>query len=172
MPRQLLGSRRVRGSPVRSLVRAARSVIDVRGLHRAVRAAVDLVRNHGTVQPCGLVRCVRDGLAAGGPERAPQAELFEVSLFSLLTYLPFLAAETVELSGIVTTLFAAIAARHYAHANLSGPRAREAAACVFRVLAFLAESAAATESTPARSSTSTSRDTCIAISLSVGGRIR
>ena len=83
-----------------------------------------------------------DGGADGAAARsAPHAELFEVAFYSLVTYLPFLAAETVELSGIVTTLFAAIAARHYAHANLSGPAAREAATSVFRVLAFLAESA-------------------------------
>jgi NhaP-type Na+/H+ or K+/H+ antiporter len=37
----------------------------------------------------------------------------------LLMYLPYFVAEAIEMSGIVATLFAGIATRHYAHVNLS-----------------------------------------------------
>jgi NhaP-type Na+/H+ or K+/H+ antiporter len=51
------------------------------------------------------------------------ALFFSLSPYPLIIkhtrYFPYFVAETVEMSGIVATLFAGIATRHYAHGNLN-----------------------------------------------------
>ena len=66
--------------------------------------------------------------------------LLELSLYVLLIYFPFFAAESLRLSGIVTILFTGITAKRYAEPNLSD-QTQENADSLFRVLAHLAESA-------------------------------
>jgi sodium/hydrogen exchanger 8 len=67
-----------------------------------------------------------------------QTKLLELSLFFLIMYLPFFAAELVELSGIVTILFTGITAKRYASHNLS-ETTEENVDSLFRVIAHLAE---------------------------------
>ena len=64
--------------------------------------------------------------------------LLELSLFILVMYFPFLLAEVVGLSGIVTIFFSGMAAKQYATPNLSAATENDADA-IFRVTAFLAE---------------------------------
>jgi len=53
-------------------------------------------------------------------------------------YLPYFLAESVEMSGIVGTLFAGITTRHYAHVNLS-PASQETAIFIFKLAAYATE---------------------------------
>lgn len=69
-----------------------------------------------------------------------ETRLLELSLYVLFIYLPFFAAETLRLSGIVTILFTGISAKRYAEPNLSDST-KDDADCLFRVIAHLAESA-------------------------------
>jgi len=69
-----------------------------------------------------------------------ETRLLELSLYVLIIYLPFFAAETLRLSGIVTILFTGISAKRYAEPNLSDTTTDDADS-LFRVLAHLAESA-------------------------------
>ena len=66
--------------------------------------------------------------------------LLELSLYFLIMYLPFFAAELFGLSGIVTILFTGISARRYATHNLS-EATEETADQLFRLVAHLAETA-------------------------------
>jgi NhaP-type Na+/H+ and K+/H+ antiporters len=66
--------------------------------------------------------------------------LLEVSLFFLVMYLPFFAAELMDLSGIVTILFTGISSRRYASHNLS-EMTEETVDHLFRLVAHLAETA-------------------------------
>ena len=67
-----------------------------------------------------------------------QHRLVEISLYLLLVYVPFLLAEILELSGIVTILFTGIASNRYVVPNLS-PITKMNADMLFRLLAHLAE---------------------------------
>lgn len=62
----------------------------------------------------------------------------ELSFFILVMYFPFLLAEVMGLSGIVTIFFSGMAAKQYAVPNLSAATENDADA-IFRVTAFLAE---------------------------------
>jgi NhaP-type Na+/H+ or K+/H+ antiporter len=66
--------------------------------------------------------------------------LLELSLYVLIMYVPFLLAELIGLSGIVTILFTGMAARTYVVPNLSTATATNAD-LLFRLAAHLAESA-------------------------------
>lgn len=61
-----------------------------------------------------------------------------VSVFVANVYVPFLFAETMQLSGVVAILFTAITTRRYVSQNIPA-EAKRAAAFVFELLAFMAE---------------------------------
>lgn len=65
--------------------------------------------------------------------------LLELSIYVLIMYVPFLLAEVIGLSGIVTILFTGMAARTYVVPNLSAATATNAD-LLFRLAAHLAES--------------------------------
>lgn len=67
-----------------------------------------------------------------------ETKLLELCLFVLIMYVPFLVAEMLDLSGIVTILFTGMAARAYVTPNLSRETA-ENANTLFRLTAHLAE---------------------------------
>ena len=67
-----------------------------------------------------------------------QNRLLEISLYLILVYIPFLLAEVLKLSGIVTILFTGIAANRYVVPNLSSIT-KVNADMLFRLLAHLAE---------------------------------
>eukprot|EP00934_Nitzschia_sp_Nitz4_P009248 Nitzschia sp. Nitz4//scaffold22_size323478//285509//289544//NITZ4_000585-RA/size323478-processed-gene-0.425-mRNA-1//1//CDS//3329543171//9238//frame0 len=67
-----------------------------------------------------------------------QNRLLELSLYLLLVYIPFLLAEVLQLSGIVTILFTGIAANRYVVPNLSSITEVNAD-MLFRLMAHLAE---------------------------------
>jgi len=67
-----------------------------------------------------------------------QNRLMEISLYLLLVYIPFLLAEVLKLSGIVTILFTGAAANRYVVPNLSSIT-KVNADMLFRLLAHLAE---------------------------------
>ena len=64
--------------------------------------------------------------------------LIECGLFSLVVYLPFLVAEVLSMSGIVTILFTGIMCKCYGAKNLSD-EGRDVMDAFFRILAHLAE---------------------------------
>ena len=64
--------------------------------------------------------------------------LLELALFLLIMYVPFLVAEVLGLSGIVTILVSGIAARHYVEPNLS-TTTQDVADVIFRLSAHVAE---------------------------------
>jgi len=45
--------------------------------------------------------------------------VYEMAIYLLLAYIPYVFSEMIELSGIVTILFTGLFTRHYAHPNLS-----------------------------------------------------
>lgn len=65
-------------------------------------------------------------------------KLLELALFLLIMYVPFLMAEIMHLSGIVSILVTGIAARHYVEPNLSAST-QNVADVIFRLSAHLAE---------------------------------
>lgn len=67
-----------------------------------------------------------------------QNRLIEICVYLLLMYIPFLLAEILQLSGIVTILFTGITSNRYVIPNLS-PMTRLNADMVCRLLAHLAE---------------------------------
>lgn len=67
-----------------------------------------------------------------------ETRLLELSSYVLVMYAPFFAAEVLPLSGIITALFTGIAAKQYAHPNLTDQSA-EGAVLIFRLLAHMAE---------------------------------
>mmetsp|Transcript_34185 Transcript_34185/g.51597 ORF Transcript_34185/g.51597 Transcript_34185/m.51597 type:complete len:597 (-) Transcript_34185:556-2346(-) len=67
-----------------------------------------------------------------------QCRLLETSFYVLVMYLPFFAAETIRLSGIVTILFTGISAQHYAARNLS-MGAQDDTDVFFRIISHIAE---------------------------------
>ena len=64
--------------------------------------------------------------------------LLELSLYILPVYMPFMFAELLELSGMITIFFTGIFARRYMEPNVS-EETREYARILFSLLAFLAE---------------------------------
>jgi len=64
--------------------------------------------------------------------------LLELCLYVVIMYFPFVVAEILRLSGIVTVLFTGIAARRYAVPNLS-PTSQQNADTVFRLTAHFTE---------------------------------
>ena len=67
-----------------------------------------------------------------------QHKLLELSLYVLIVYVPFLLAELIHLSGIVTILFTGMVARSFVVPNLSTITATTAES-LFRLVAHLAE---------------------------------
>mmetsp|Transcript_14248 Transcript_14248/g.34130 ORF Transcript_14248/g.34130 Transcript_14248/m.34130 type:complete len:691 (-) Transcript_14248:755-2827(-) len=68
------------------------------------------------------------------------SHLLELSLFVLIMYVPFLVAEMLDCSGIVTILFSGLAAQAYVVPNLSSSTV-ENAEVLFRLASHLAETA-------------------------------
>jgi len=66
------------------------------------------------------------------------SRLLELSVYTLLVYFPFLLAQCLKLSGIVTILFTGMTARAYVVPNLSEATA-DTAEVLFRLFAHLAE---------------------------------
>lgn len=66
--------------------------------------------------------------------------LLELSVYMLIMYVPFLLAELMKMSGIVTILFSGMTARAYIVPNLS-PETADNAEVLFRLFAHLAETA-------------------------------
>ena len=64
--------------------------------------------------------------------------LLELCLYATIMYFPFVVAEILRLSGIVTVLFTGIAAKRYAEPNLSAMTAQNADT-IFRLTAHLTE---------------------------------
>jgi NhaP-type Na+/H+ or K+/H+ antiporter len=65
-------------------------------------------------------------------------KVLELSLFLLLMYTPFIIAEKIHLSGIVTIFFTGMSARRYCAPNVSSETQKSSKA-IFRLTAFLAE---------------------------------
>lgn len=66
--------------------------------------------------------------------------LHEVGVYVMFAYLPFLAAQIVEMSGVVAIIFAGISMKHYAAPNLT-PEAQEVCSRVFNTVSYMAETA-------------------------------
>jgi NhaP-type Na+/H+ or K+/H+ antiporter len=64
--------------------------------------------------------------------------VLELSLYILPVYIPFILAEVLELSGMITIFTTGIFARRYMEPNVS-PSTREYAGILFQLLSFLAE---------------------------------
>ena len=64
--------------------------------------------------------------------------ILELSLYFLLMYFPFILAENIRLSGIVTIFFSGIFARRYIEPNVSEETKRNADV-IFKLVAYLAE---------------------------------
>ena len=71
---------------------------------------------------------------------ADMTGILELSIFVLMIYFPFFAAETLRLSGIVTILFSGISTKRYTEPNLT-ETTKNSADSLFRVSAHIAESA-------------------------------
>lgn len=85
----------------------------------------------------GLVFASLMGLAFKHGKMADH-KLLELSLYVLPVYMPFMFAELLELSGMITIFFTGIFARRYMEPNVS-EETREYARILFSLLAFLAE---------------------------------
>ncbi len=70
--------------------------------------------------------------------RMAEHRLLELSLYIIPVYMPFMFAELLELSGMITIFFTGIFARRYMEPNVS-EETREYARILFSLLAFLAE---------------------------------
>lgn len=75
-----------------------------------------------------------------GEQKNTHDRLVAISILGIMVYLPFLAAEALELSGIVSIVAAAIALRRYCAKNLS-TTTRKNASFVFSLLSHTAETA-------------------------------
>eukprot|EP00051_Salpingoeca_urceolata_P003330 m.57014 g.57014 ORF g.57014 m.57014 type:complete len:733 (-) comp12689_c0_seq1:74-2272(-) len=67
-----------------------------------------------------------------------RAPYLECGMLIIMAYLPYVIAEGLDLSGIMSILFGALVMSHYTHYNLS-PETQASAALIFRTIAFLAE---------------------------------
>lgn len=85
----------------------------------------------------GLIFASLMGLAFKHGKMADHMML-ELSLYILPVYIPFMFAELLELSGMITIFFTGIFARRYMEPNVS-EETREYARILFNLLAFLAE---------------------------------
>ena len=65
-------------------------------------------------------------------------EVLELSLYILMMYIPYMLAENLRLSGIVTVFFSGLFSRRYIEPNLS-PDTSKSADDIFKVAAYLAE---------------------------------
>lgn len=64
--------------------------------------------------------------------------MLELSLYILIMYIPFILAEVLHLSGIVTIFFTGMSARRYIEPNVSDDTKKNAAV-IFKLVAYLAE---------------------------------
>ena len=85
---------------------------------------------------CGIAASKITKLVKGGED----VVLIECGMFSLVVYLPFLVAEVLSMSGIVTILFTGIMCKCYGAKNLT-PESKLVMDDFFRILAHLAETA-------------------------------
>jgi sodium/hydrogen exchanger 8 len=67
-----------------------------------------------------------------------ECPMLELALYMLMMYIPFILAETVGLSGIVTIFFSGMSARRYIQPNVSDDTSRNADV-IFKLAAYLAE---------------------------------
>lgn len=67
-----------------------------------------------------------------------ETKVIELSLFVLLMYFPYVLAEEIHLSGIVSIFFAGLSARRYIEPNVSDDT-KKSAEIIFRLVAYLAE---------------------------------
>ncbi|CAM9261973.1 unnamed protein product [Chrysoparadoxa australica] len=67
--------------------------------------------------------------------------VLEMSVYVLMSYIPYLFASMAGMSGIVAILVAGIVTKQYAHRNLSTYKIQQASDMLFRVMAFLADNA-------------------------------
>lgn len=70
--------------------------------------------------------------------RKHEFRMLELSLYLICMYLPFILAELLHLSGIVSIFFAGISVRRYAEPNIASETSK-AGESIFKVAAFLAE---------------------------------
>ncbi|TMW56573.1 hypothetical protein Poli38472_006583 [Pythium oligandrum] len=66
--------------------------------------------------------------------------MHEVGVYVMFAYLPFLAAQVLEMSGVVAIIFAGISMKHYAAPNLS-LEGQDVCSRVFNTIAYMAETA-------------------------------
>jgi sodium/hydrogen exchanger 8 len=67
-----------------------------------------------------------------------ECPMLELALYMLMMYIPFILAETVGISGIVTIFFSGMSARRYIQPNVSDDTSRNADV-IFKLAAYLAE---------------------------------
>ena len=65
----------------------------------------------------------------------------EISTLMISSYLPFLLAEMLEMSGIIAILFHGMTSKHYTHRNLQDDASRDSANFAFKALAHVFEAA-------------------------------
>ena len=70
--------------------------------------------------------------------RRKKYRMLELSLYLMLMYVPFMIAESMHLSGIVTIFFAGLSVRRYVAPNVSRVT-EKAGATIFQLVAFLSE---------------------------------
>ncbi|KAJ0399487.1 hypothetical protein P43SY_003364 [Pythium insidiosum] len=66
--------------------------------------------------------------------------MHEVGVYVMFSYIPFLVAQILEMSGVVAIIFAGISMKHYASPNLT-PEAQDVCARVFNTVAYITETA-------------------------------
>ena len=88
----------------------------------------------------GLLRLLRLPRGGRDADATHAAAKLQVAVLAIFVFAPAFVAELVEMSGIVTTLFAAMGARHWCRPNLVDD-ARASADAVFATLAHLADAA-------------------------------
>jgi len=121
-------------------------VPDENGAGKIVWSFTEFVVSFGVDAVCSPVLGVLCGVGTAllfkyvDFQKKGSSKLLELSLYVLIMYVPFLLAESIRLSGIVTILFTGMTARSFVVPNLS-PSSSLVAEQLFRLAAHLAETA-------------------------------